>query len=132
MQLKVPYMQPGDRVGVPFPAKALSIQLLGIEQLDGSSSTGIKEIIKLEGSNKRNIKEIIQLSKTFADWTESGNGIGPETGIHELPFSIDLPEWLPDSLLCGEPDEEKYMRVEYRLTAQLIPYSEVHWAGELP
>ena len=59
MQLKVPYLQPGDRIGVPFPARALSIQLLGIEQLDSSSNSGIREIIKLEGSNKRNIKEII-------------------------------------------------------------------------
>ena len=56
-------------------------------------------------------KEIIQLHTKFAEWGNSGESMGPTTGIHEYPFSIMLPDWLPDSMLLGQPDDSIFMRI---------------------
>ena len=56
-------------------------------------------------------------------------GQGPPEGRSEFPFSIMLPEWLPDSMMLGEPLADILMRVEYNLIAQLIPTYEPQWVG---
>ena len=43
-----------------------------------------------------------------------------------------LPDWLPDSMVLAEPMGQIMMRVEYRLTAQLVPFNVSDWVGDLP
>ena len=65
-------------------------------------------------------KEIIQLTFNVAQWDcnmADGIPIGPATGAYQLPFSVNLPDWLPDSMVLGEPTGCIMMRVEYRITA---------------
>ena len=42
---------------------------------------------------------------------------------------MKVPEWLPDSLTCGEPVGNILMMIKYRLVAQLEPISPDGWIG---
>ena len=51
---------------------------------------------------------------------------------YEMQFTIKLPDWLPDSIMLGEPMGNILMSVKYRLTAQLIPEDKKNWVASLP
>lgn len=49
-----------------------------------------------------------------------------------IPFSITLPDWLPDSMMLAEPAGNIFMQVKYRLMAQLEPCFAQDWVAGLP
>ena len=36
-------------------------------------------------------------------------------GLYQIPFQIQLPDWLPNSMMCGELHAYMLMQVKYRL-----------------
>ena len=53
-------------------------------------------------------------------------------GLYQFPFQVMLPNWLPDSMMCGEPHASILMQVKYRLTAQLEGMVDEDWVAGLP
>lgn len=89
--------------GMPaFPSSALTIQLIGMEESHF-------------GDVKAGRKEIIQLVFPIAQWTPES--YGPSPGQYSIPFTLSLPDWLPDSMMLAEPVGNILLQVKYRLTA---------------
>ena len=109
-------MLPTD--GYPaFPSSALTLQLLGIEESH-------------YGAVDAGRKEIINLCFPVAEWDPST--FGPVPGQYSIPFSVKLPDWLPDSMMLAEPIGNIMLQVKYRLTAQLESIAAQGWVAELP
>ena len=53
-------------------------------------------------------------------------------GVYNMPFSVRLPDWLPDSMMLAEPIGKILLQVKYRLTAQLVPCFLEGWVASLP
>ncbi len=102
---QVPYA--GELGNNENPCLALTIELLGMEESNFSSDLGGRA-------------KIIQLTFPIAEWTTSQQG--PREGVSRIPFSIDLPEWLPASMALAEDIGNIVMLCKYRLIAQLEPY----------
>ena len=45
----------------------------------------------------------------------------PRPGQYSFPFSIQLPDWLPASMLLAVEKETARIGVEYALVAELVP-----------
>ena len=93
---------------VPFPAQNVTIQLLGLEESHfGKEEAGRAEIINL----------------TFAiEANQVNNQLQPGQFIqYAFPFSLEMPDWLPDSMILAEPVGKTMLSVKHRLTAQIEP-----------
>ena len=74
--------------------------------------------------------KIIQLTFPIAEWTIEQPS--PSEGTFQIPFRIDLPEWLPASMALAENIGNIMMLCKYRLIAQLEPLNPQNWVGMLP
>lgn len=80
--------------------------------------------------DKAGRKEILHQIFPVAQWDAMSQG--PVPGIYALPFKVNLPDWLPNSMMLGEPEDKLLLQVKYRLTAQLTPISDEDWVAGLP
>ena len=77
------------------------------------------------GGQGTELREIINMSFAIAEWSEGEQG--PALGQYQFPFSLNLPKWLPDSMLLAHPEESLSLECRYRLITQLEPWDESRW-----
>ena len=51
-------------------------------------------------------------------------------GQYTFPFSIDLPNWIPASMMFSGSHEQAKFSIQYQLRAQFVPLNQCDWAAE--
>ena len=108
----------------PFPAKDITLSFIGVEstwwRVEHRDSEGHTSTSTFTGC-----KEIVNFIFPISNWIDGQ----PPPGHYSYPFSLQLPDWLPASMMMAGGSNSSELTIRYTLRAQLTPLNEKDWAN---